>query len=357
MKELKIKINDQGIEYLEKVVETGKNFQLHEFNLLSKCEKDSLFASMFSEILRKLMAKSVGDDEKIKVSKGKNGEIIVQKKVLVYLLGEKKGNKYMAKNTVISINSYPTAVRIIISKFVFKKNELICNVDVDEANLTERSIIKAVPNSALEFFKNPSKVKYEVYYEDLNYMMKLKKSDITELFVDKFKEIFEQMNLPRSKSKWLGMFFDKLHSEGLTYMFGEDAVNLSMIYANLNKHYPLYESLSMNQKLDILEEGYKKARVLYKAECNTDLYKMARCIFEVLVEKDMVNRVRISSVDYTLLEKYTEDIFREGKLVKKDFLRWLRFEYYSNNKHQLTTGYQASDLWALLCKISLFDWL
>lgn len=357
MKVLKIKINKEGIDYLENVVETGKNFQLHEYYQLDKYEKDSLLGSMFSERLLKLMIKHVEDENQITVQQSKSGEIIIKKKILVNLLGEKKGSRSSLNNinsSTISINSYPTVIRISLSGFVLKGDELICYINIDEAHLTEKSIIKAVPKEKINLFKSADKIDYDIYYKDLNRLKMIKKNDLPDLFIEKFKDCFEQMDMPISNSKWLEMFFNKLNYEGLTFVYGEDVAKLSRIFENLNNYYPLYNSLSMDQKLAILTEGYQNSRTRFNSKYSIDPCSIARCVFDILLDNDLVNLVSINSVDYEILEKHTEDIVREGKLVEKDFLRWIRFKYQIDDQKSLTTGFQASYLWNLLCRSNFF---
>ncbi|MBR3152134.1 MAG: hypothetical protein IKF52_00745 [Clostridia bacterium] len=358
MKELKIKINNEGINFLKDVVETGKNSQLQSYYQLTRYEKESLLGSMFSERLRKLIVKYVENNDQITVSEGKDGEIIIQKKVLVNLLGEKKGGRVAAngvKNATISINAYPTAIRIALSAFTLKDYKLVCNLNVEEVNLSKKSIIKAIPTHTIKFFKSPDKIDYDIYFKDLNYLKNIQKDEIPNLFIEKFEECFEQMNMPISNSKLLEMFFNKLYEEGFTFVYGDDAVKLSRIFGNINKYYPLFNSLSMDQKLSILTEGYQKARAWYRSGSSTDPFIIARCIFDILIEKNLVNIVRISSVDYRLIEKYSGDIIRDGKIFKKNFLIWLRFEYNINNQTHLTTAFHASELWGLLCKTNFFE--
>lgn len=320
-KRITMKISKGDSLYLQEIIEKGKPYQLKGFDRLDDSKKAIILAKtflkkMFSYENRSFRVEVEGD------------KVMLKENVIISVKGMVK-----SKDTLEERKERITVVTnpVILEGLKVEGESLSFTIKFNPDSTKKDVILGMIPNKHLKAFERMFVTK-----ETYTIVTHLKSFETWEaIILDGQKRLLKK----GFEEKLLSMFFETLNENHLTKMTGNDAVNMVHIYKNANKYYTDFEALSFDEKLEVLEKGFVKARKTSRDR--RDIHTIAMNVFEVLVSENLINEFKEYDYTYCKMRKYefvrmysSDGLMRHALFIEKD--------------SGLKTGKLAFDLWHAL---------
>ena len=187
----------------------------------------------------------------------------------------------------------------------------------------------------------------EIYEDIIKYN---EKSELMKTFYDLPESKKQNLFVKASRKaddeiSFVKCFFDKLKNAKLTEVDGSDAQNMYQIWENSQKYYPLFNDLTKQEQVNILQKCYVKG---FKLD------SLAKYTYDVFVDEGLdkiIRRFDINLGKYKILYKVkTNPVYRKESGIKpSDYIDSINFFYMNATKQiKFRTTLSVSDMWDLL---------
>lgn len=342
---LQFKVSGEDMDYLQDVVKIGKKCEVKKFSQLATDEKSKVLGETFALKLVDFL-KSENRNHSVTFLLKRNErnelELRVQKNVTVKVEGEQliqiNGNlNFVAKSQKMEASVNPMS----LVNFYVENDTLTCKLIFNKEEIEEKNIIAKVSESKTNIGR----------WENAIYSVCSKLDDVSYLkeWHERIQEAGKGLEKKSAQDKILSKFFDVLSERKLTVISGAEVVTLAKIFANAEKHFPLFKRLWIQEQVEIITQGYFTARAkVPSGNNNKDIYVLARYTFEVMRTQQLHLEIYDDVHRYTLVEDYCRTRKFDNKVYEKKALIWSRYEYKTISKVKIKKGFGAVDLWKLL---------
>jgi len=345
---IRAKVSSEDLVYLHDVIEAGKYGELQGFYNLPIKEKEEYVKRV---LLRKFISlMNINKNESFAIRYNSAGEVLIVKNINVKMEGARvirNEEKLVAgKNVLLPVlKEYSKTIPVCVTLAKFSQ------ITLENTELTFKPRL-------ITPFLNEEKVKslissFERYdFEgEVNYI--IPKKEIIQIDPEEWKckllEAKEEMTISSKKKKLLSEFFNLLYSAELTEMKGNEAVNLSTIYENAVKYYPLFAKSSLVMQMKILDNAWLEAL----KHSSRDIYLLAKKVYFEFQNRNLHKTVIITDPLYkdekmhTLVKEFRRNRGVDGKVFEENAVIWIEYKYTTKGI-DIKKGYQPADLWKIL---------